>query len=166
MIPDVFVRSAYNYDRDKVSDETGLDCSRVVDPETGEVTLTPSLAKQSFADECDINTIVRRFGLNGQLPVGVRMPTYADFLDVPTYQEAMNAIIEANASFSSMPAEVRARFMNDPARFVQFCSLEENRAEAIKLGLVLPAAAALVAPAPAPAVAPAASPAPAASVPV
>ena len=49
----VFCRSEYNYDRDKVSEETGLNCKDL------------SLAKQSFADECDINNIVKRFGLTG-----------------------------------------------------------------------------------------------------
>jgi len=145
-----FVRSAYNYDRDVVSDETGINCqtATVVDPETGEYMeiATPSLAKQSFAEDCDINVIVRRFNVTGQLPTGVRMPTYQDFADVPTYHEAMNAIVEAQEAFMMMPWEVRARFHNDPAEFVDFCSNAENRAEAAKLGLV--EAASLAAPAP------------------
>lgn len=130
----VFVRSPYNYDRNAASDESGINCQ--VDVVTGEA--TPTLTKQSFLEEVDINTIVRRFNLTGQLPVGVRMPTYADFENVPTYQEAMNAIAEANQSFMMMPAEVRARFGNDAAAFVEFCSDERNREEAEKLGLVPP----------------------------
>lgn len=126
-----FVRSAYNYDRDLASDESGLRCEDV------------SLAKQSFAEECDINTIVRRFGVTGELPTNVRMPTYGDFSTVVDFQSAMNAIASANESFDAMPAEVRSRFHNDAGEFVDFCSREENRAEAIKLGLVLPKAAAL-----------------------
>lgn len=140
-----FVRSAFNYDRDVASDESGINCQERVDPETGELVATPSLAKQSFAEEADINTIVRRFGLTGQLPVGVRMPTYGDFLDVPDYHQAMNAIVAANEAFAAMPAEVRYRFNNDPGRFVEFCSNEANRDEAVKLGLVMPQAAALAA---------------------
>lgn len=138
MIQKVFVRSAYNYDRDAVSQETGLDCERALDPETGELVDTPSLAKQSFAEECDINTIVRKFGLTGQMPVGLRMPTFGDFLDIPDYHSAMNAIREADESFYALPAELRARFGNDPGAFVEFCSDESNRPEAEKLGLVAP----------------------------
>lgn len=145
----MFVRSAYNYDRDEASLESGIDCQLMVvlDKDSGEfVTLaTPSLAKQSFAEECDINVIVRRFGLTGQLPVGVRMPTFSDFLDVPDYHSAMNAIREAQEAFYEMPGEVRARFHNDPGEFVGFCSDEKNRDEAVKLGLVVPPAAALAA---------------------
>lgn len=120
----VFVRSEYNYDRDKASDESGLRCEDL------------SLTKQSFAEECDINTIVRRFGVTGELPSNVVMPTYQDFEGVFDFQTAMNAIVKANESFMLMPAEVRARFNNDPALFVDFCSNDDNIDEAVKLGLI------------------------------
>lgn len=120
----VFVRSAYNYDGDLASLEAGLSCA------------DKSLAVQSAAEECDINTIVKRFGLTGQLPSGVRAPTYGDFTEVVDFQTAMNAIATARESFDTLPAHVRARFQNDPAAFVDFCSDDANRAEAVKLGLV------------------------------
>lgn len=119
-----FIRSPYNYDREFASDSSGLFCEDA------------SLAKQSFLEESDINTIVRRFGLTGELPTNVRMPTFGDFSVVSDFHEAMNAIAQANEAFDSMPAEVRARFNNDPGAFVAFCSDEANRVEARKLGLV------------------------------
>lgn len=97
----------------------------------------PSRTKQEFAEECDINTIVKRFGITGKLPVGVRMPQYGDFTEIGSFHEAANAIAAANESFSAMPADVRSRFNNDPAAFVEFCGNEANRDEAIKLGLVV-----------------------------
>lgn len=124
-----FLRTPYNYDRLAASDESAVDCS-----------VEPSLAKQSFADECDINTIVRRFGLTGQLPSDVRAPVYQDFEEVFDFQSAMNAVRSAQESFLAMPAGVRARFGNDPQAFVEFCSDVGNRAEAEKLGLVVPKA--------------------------
>ncbi|AXH77200.1 MAG: internal scaffolding protein [Microviridae sp.] len=120
----IFCRSAYNYDTDEVSSLYGLLCEDL------------SLAVQSERDESDINTIVRRFGLTGELPLGVRMPTYADFDGIYDFQSAANAIALARESFDTMPAEVRARFENDPAKFVDFCSNDGNRAEAERLGLV------------------------------
>ena len=39
----------------------------------------------------------------------------------------------------TMPADVRARFNNDPALFVDFCSDEANLDEMRKLGLAVPA---------------------------
>ena len=121
-----FLRTPFNYDRDKVSNETGLAC------------MDPSLAKQSFAEESDINTIVKRFGLTGQLPSDVRMPTYADFEEVFSYRDAMNAVVAARESFMMMPADVRSRFGNDPGAFVDWCSDPENLAEAVRLGLAEP----------------------------
>lgn len=132
---DEFVRSGFpfNYDQDAVSELEGLFCE------------DPSLAQQHMRDESDINTIVKRFGLSGQLPVGVRMPTYDDFTGVTNFHEAMNAVAQAAEAFDRMPADVRARFHNSPGEFVDFTSDVANREEAIKLGLVLPQAAELAA---------------------
>lgn len=120
----VFVRNPYNYDVDKASDESGLKCK------------DKSLAKQEFADEVNINTIIKRFGLDGELPQGVRMPTYGDFTGLGDFQDAMNAVAQANEAFMSMPARVRERFDNDPQKFVEFCSDAKNADEAAELGLV------------------------------
>lgn len=138
-----FVRSPYNYDTASASSESGLVCD------------DPSLAQQNFKDECDINVIVRRFGVTGQLPSNVRMPSYGDFTGVTDYQSALNSVLAARDSFMSLPAEVRSRFSNDPALFVDFCSDPANRDEALKLGLIDAPAKPVV-----PAVATAESPAP------
>ena len=121
----MFIRTEFNYDMAAESDKTGLDCSG-----------RPSRTKQSFKDECDINTIVRRFGLTGQLPSDIRMPLNGDFTNVPDFRTAMDMIVAARESFEAMPADVRSRFHNDAAEFVDFCSDPKNRDEAIKLGLV------------------------------
>lgn len=120
----IFYRSANNYDMDAVSRENGLAFEG------------PGRTKQEFKDETDINVILRRFSITGQLPDNVRMPTYADFTDVFDFQTAVNAIAEARESFETMPAHVRARFSNDPGAFVAFCSNPANLDEARKLGLV------------------------------
>lgn len=124
-----FLRTPYNYDTNAVSDETGLKCE------------DETLAKQSFAEEVDINTIVRRFGLTGELPQNVRIPVSGDFTDVQDFHSAMNAVRLAQESFDAMPADVRTRFGNDPEKFVAFCLDDKNRAEAERLGLVDPSRA-------------------------
>lgn len=133
-----FIRSAFNYDRDGASMRSGLVCNG------------PGRTKQEFAEEVDINTLLRRFSITGEMPTGVRMPTYEDFSGVSDYHSAVNAIAEAREAFDTMPAEVRRRFENDPQLFVEFCSNRENLAEARKLGLV-PAAEVVETPAPVPA---------------
>lgn len=119
--------TGFNMDNDVVSRETAL----FFNPAEG-------MTKQSFKEECDINTLVQRFGLTGQLPENVRAPVYGDFTEVVDYQSALNAVIAADASFMELPASVRSRFANNPALFVDFCSDPANREEAIKLGLVVP----------------------------
>lgn len=121
-----FVRSPYNYDTNAASDESALHCT------------DPTLTKQSFAEECDINTIVERFNITGELPTNIRMPEYRDFAEVTDYHTALNAIAQARESFDAMPANVRARFHNDPEQFVDFCNDPGNRDEAKKMGLLVP----------------------------
>jgi len=120
-----FVRSPYNYDVDSASVESGLSC-----PE-------PTKAQQHQADEADINTIVRRFGVSGVLPAAARAPSYDDFSEVVDFHTAQLAIRRAQESFMALPADVRTRFDNDPGLFVDFCSEESNREELRKMGLVV-----------------------------
>uniref|UniRef100_UPI004048CFD7 hypothetical protein n=3 Tax=Bacteria TaxID=2 RepID=UPI004048CFD7 len=60
----MFIRNPYNYDTNLASEESALYC------EDG------SRAKQSFKEECDINTIVKRFSVTGQVPVSPLQPQY------------------------------------------------------------------------------------------
>lgn len=121
-----FLRTEHNYDRREASKACALLCK------------DESKAKQSFAEESDINTIVRRFGLTGQLPTDVRAPTYGDFTEVMDFHTAMNAVAQAGEAFDRMPAAVRARFNNDPGAFVDFCSNPDNLPEMEKMGLTVP----------------------------
>lgn len=98
----------------------------------------PSLAVQSERDECDINTIVKRFGLTGNLPYGVDVPAYDDYSMIPSdYHQALNFVMAADDTFMEMPASVRSRFDNDAGKFLDFVNNDSNYDEAIALGLVL-----------------------------
>jgi len=121
-----FIRTPYNYDTDAISNKTGLDCG----PETK--------TQQQFKDEVDINTIVERFGVTGEMPEKFNFPTEQDFSETFDFQSAMNTIRQAQETFMSMPAELRARFNNDPQAFYAFTENKENLAEARKLGLLSP----------------------------
>ena len=119
-----FIRTPYNYDRNAVSRETATICE--------EETLT----QQHFKDECDINVILERFNVTGQLPTNVRQPISGDFIEAMDYKTAMDAIIDAQNSFAQMPAKLREQFDNDPGKFIEFFEREENRERAIELGLI------------------------------
>lgn len=102
----------------------------------------PSLTKQSFAEECSIDEILRR-AQNGQDISGSlsgRVARYGDFTNVPNFHEAQNLIARANAAFMELPWQVRERFSNDPAVMVEFLQHDENYEEALKLGLLSPEA--------------------------
>jgi len=120
----VFVRNPYNYDMALASEESGLICK------------DPSLAQQHMKDECDINVIVERFGVTGRVPVTLIEPTYGDFSGVSDYHTALNKIKAADEAFMALPAKIRAKFDHDPNALLQYLQNEENRDEAIQIGLI------------------------------
>lgn len=119
------VRSAFDYDSDAASLECGLAC----DPAESQV-------QQQFKDDADINVIVKRFGLTGELPQAYRAPVSGDFTGISDFHSAMNAVRAAEERFLQVPAELRKRFGHDPAQLIAFLDDEANRDEAVKLGLL------------------------------
>ena len=122
----IFLRTPYNYDLDAASNESGLHCE--------DATLT----QQHFKDECDINNILRQFNVTGLLPESALSPRYGDFTGITDYHSALNQVIAAEDEFMRLPADLRARFENDPAQLIEFLDNSDNKDEAIKLGLVNP----------------------------
>lgn len=121
-------RYAYDGFGDAVSLETALDFS-------GDEGKTV----QSGKDDADINTIVRRFGVTGQLPQPNLTPFYGDFSDTPDYQSALNQMRDAEDAFMSLPADLRMKFQNDPAQLWDYLHNPDlDVAEARKLGLLRP----------------------------
>lgn len=127
----VGLRQPGGYDVDKASLQGSLAC------------MDPSLTVQSQAEDADINTIVRRFGITGTTPQGMRVPSFGDFTGIGDYQSALEAVMQAEEEFMSLPADVRSRFNNNPQAFLEFCSAEEpngklsNLEELRKMGLAL-----------------------------
>jgi len=104
---------------------------------------TISRTKQSFKDECDINTIISRYDTTGvlidpSLPRSRGVPSFGDFDSMPSYVEAQNSLIEAQASFDALPAFLRKRFSNSPSALLAFLDNADNYDEAVKLGLIEP----------------------------
>lgn len=106
------------------SDAAGLDCSRDV-----------PLTKQEFREECDLNTIMRQYTQTGILPEA-RVASYGDFSDALDFREAQEILVRSREQFEALPAEVRYRFRNDPAEFLEFVQDRNNFSEARKLGLL------------------------------
>jgi phage internal scaffolding protein len=119
-----FLRTPYNYDTNAASNGSGLHCEDA------------TLAQQHFKDECDINNILRQFNVTGLLPESPLSPRYGDFTGISDYHSALNQVIAAEDEFMALPAQIRSRFDNDPAKLIDFLENPENKDEAIKLGLV------------------------------
>ena len=119
-----FLRTPYNYDTNAASNESALHCEDA------------SLAQQHFKDETDINNILRQFNITGLLPEAPLSPRYGDFTGIVDYHTALNAVIAAEDGFMALPADLRARFQNDPEQLIEFLNDESNKDEAIKLGLL------------------------------
>jgi phage internal scaffolding protein len=128
----IFLRTPYNYDKDAASNESGLHCEDA------------SLAQQHYREECDINTILQKFNITGLLPETPLSPRYGDFTGIGDYHTAMNRVIAVQDEFEALPAQIRARFDNDPANLIEFLENSDNRPEAEELGLVEKAAAEVV----------------------
>jgi len=118
------LRQPYKYDRDELSKRTAFR------------SVGPTRTQQNFKEECDINTIMRKFAVTGQIAPPSRLPQYGDFTGVTDYKSALEAVMAASEAFYDLPAAVRSFFANDPAAFVDFCGDESNRDKAIELGLV------------------------------
>lgn len=101
---------------------------------------TESMTKQHYRDECDVNNIVARFKQVEDVNLlesleGYADGRYGDFSDVADYREALHQVMRAEESFMRLPPQVRSRFDNDPATFLDFCQDDKNADELISMGL-------------------------------
>lgn len=102
------------------------------------ISFEPTLAQQQFSEECDINTIMDRYAMDGILDhVNKFEGTFGDFTNAVDYQASLNQVMDAEAAFLHLPAKVRARFGNDPAQLMDFLSSSDPElvAESVRLGL-------------------------------
>jgi len=106
-------------------------------PPRQQITFTgPGRTKQSFKDECDINTIMRRYQVTGALThLAQREPQYIDATG-HDFTNAMHIIAEAKSRFAELPAEIRAEFDNDPAQLLDFVHDPANIDQAVEWGFL------------------------------
>lgn len=88
----------------------------------------PSMTRQEFAEDCDINTIMARYETTGNFHAPfAKEAHYADYTAAPgSLMEAMEIMRSGEAAFMQLPAKVRREFDNDPMQFVEFASDPAN----------------------------------------
>lgn len=103
----------------------------------------PSLTRQEFAEECDINALMARYeghAIGGPGNLAPQNPVYVDFEGMPdNLMEYMEMMEKAKEAFMTLPAKVRGTFDNDAYAFVDFASQTENLNQMREWGLAPPA---------------------------
>lgn len=94
-----------------------------------------SKVQQHLGVEVDVNTIMRRHGISGSLPLGPATGVYGDFTDISDYESAVERVRGAEKRFMELPAEVRERFKNDPGLLIKRATeMEPDAFEAMFVG--------------------------------
>lgn len=101
--------------------------------------LDPTRTQQQFKDEVDVNNIMKKYIDTGVVThLNQRSGRYADLTTAKDYFESMNVIAQAGEAFDQLPATMRKRFDNDPAKLLEFIHDPNNYDEGVKLGLFDP----------------------------
>lgn len=93
-----------------------------------------SLTAQEYKDDSDINVILKRYAA-GDSSVVRSGGVFADVSQLGDFTTHLEVVRRATEDFAALPADLRARFGNDPAALFAFLSDSSHDDEAVKLGL-------------------------------
>jgi len=99
------------------------------------------LTKQSLAEATDVNAIMRRYAVTGEMPRSHNTPEsalYGDFSDVGDYHSALNRVRTAQAFFDGLPSDIRNACENDPHVLIELLTDPAHREQATELGFFPP----------------------------
>lgn len=100
-------------------------------------TVGESRTKQSFANECEINNIMRKYEKTGILThAKEHKGDYGNYIDVQDYKTNLEKILSAGEMFSELPSGLRKQFDNSPVQFLQFVQDPKNTEKMAELGLI------------------------------
>ncbi len=94
------------------------------------------MTEPQHAGTTNINEIMAKYHKSGLLPQQMEGYCYGDFSSGENYHEIQNKLLAAQESFLSLPSDLRRRFENDPAQFLDFYQDPENAAELVEMGLL------------------------------
>lgn len=96
-----------------------------------------SLAKQSESKACDINVIMKGYEKTGLIShLSERPGEFLDVSTVPDFQAALAIVERAESAFMDLPGAFRARFDNDPVKYLEWVHDPKSRDEMMQLGLI------------------------------
>lgn len=109
--------------------------NRTVRKRVQTINLEDSKTQQQFAAAHDVNNIISKYKKTGELPLARKQGVFADVSTITDYHDSLNRVINANAAFMRLPADLRTRFGNDPAQLLAFLQDPNNNDEGVKLGI-------------------------------
>lgn len=104
----------------------------------------PSRTQKHMLDMTDANNILKKYktwrpeltGVPQDVTHRSKLGVYADISEIPSYQDALATVIEAQQTFMALPSDIRKKFSNDPNELIEFLKDPQNTEEGIKLGLI------------------------------
>jgi len=98
-----------------------------------------SMTQQHFAEESEINNIIRSHDRNGIIEhVHRGNAIYGDFSEITDLSDALIQIQEAQKEFLNIPSEIREKFKNDAGEFFKYASNPDNEDGMREMGLLNP----------------------------
>jgi phage internal scaffolding protein len=96
-----------------------------------------SRTQQNFKEKQDVNRILAKYKKTGIInSINGGEALYGDFSKVSNFQDALELVQNATDEFMEIPAQVRAKFDNDPAKLLDFMDDESNHDKARDMGLL------------------------------
>ncbi len=92
--------------------------------------------EQHHKKACNVNNIIKKYNKTGLLQQRLNSGIYGDFTGIGDYLSCIQKVQDAHDDFMAVDSKIRKRFRNDPALLIEFVSNDDNREEAISLGLL------------------------------
>lgn len=94
-------------------------------------------------ESVDINELMKKYDPAGKqfakaITQGLQTDAgmyYDDFIDAPTFEQALNQSIHAEQQFAMLPANLRNRFENNPVNFLKYVNDPKTLDEQYSLGI-------------------------------
>jgi len=95
----------------------------------------PSMTEQHHKKDCDIRHIMRKSQQTGMVThLAQYEGRYMDLANRPDFERSQQIIADGKTAFETVPADIRDRFHNNPAEWIEFMQNPDNREEMIELG--------------------------------
>lgn len=92
--------------------------------------------EQAHKDDCDINSIVKRYKKTGVISHVSRFEANYGDMTGDDFKTSTDKILKAKQDFKTLPANIRKEFKNNPAKLLEFMENPDNRDKAIELGII------------------------------